>query len=100
MLIAVGLWGVMMHRGSLEMGDMLSNLSADPMEEPLFGMDGKVHKGMMQGALYVHSQTAGVLAEAGKRFPGWPLFITGHSLGGKACPCASVPPGPQKFCPC
>lgn len=61
---------------------MLSNLSADPMEVHLFKKVGKVHKGMMQSALYVHTQTASVLAEAGKRFPGWPLFITGHSLGG------------------
>eukprot|EP00884_Botryococcus_braunii_P013087 jgi/Botrbrau1/2177/Bobra.101_2s0015.1 len=73
---------VLCIRGSLEMGDMLSNLSADPMEEPLLGLSGRVHRGMMQAALYVHNQTGPTLAEAGLRFPGWPLFITGHSLGG------------------
>jgi Lipase (class 3) len=61
---------------------MLSNLSADPMEEPLLGLSGRVHRGMMQAALYVHNQTGPTLAEAGRCFPGWPLFITGHSLGG------------------
>lgn len=38
--------------------------------------------GLMAAATYVHSNTAGALAAAGRDFPGWPLFLTGHSMGG------------------
>lgn len=39
----------------------------------------------MAAATYVHSNTAAALEAAGRDFPGWPLFITGHSMGGASC---------------
>lgn len=39
-------------------------------------------KGLMAAATYIHSNTAGALEAAGRDFPGWPLVVTGHSMGG------------------
>jgi len=69
-------------RGSLEIGDMLGNLTAAPMETTLLGRQGRVHEGMLSAATYVHCNTGGALEDAARRFPGWPLLITGHSMGG------------------
>lgn len=61
---------------------MLSNLSAQPMETTLLGRPGRVHEGMLSAATYVHCNTGAALADAARRFPGWPLLVTGHSMGG------------------
>ena len=45
--------------------------------------EGALAAGMMAAATYVHSNTAGALTAAGRDFPGWPLFLTGHSMGGE-----------------
>ena len=45
---------------------------------------GNVHEGMMEAATFVHCNAAAVLEKAGRQFQGWPLFVTGHSLGGVA----------------
>ena len=74
-------------RGSLEIGDMLSNLSAQPMETTLLGRPGRVHEGMFSAATYVHCNTGAALADAARRFPGWPLLVTGHSMGGAHTGC-------------
>lgn len=42
----------------------------------------QVHEGMMSAATFVHCNTSEALAEAARRFPGWPLLLTGHSMGG------------------
>ena len=73
-------------RGSLEMGDMLSNLSAKPMEVDLLGRTGHVHEGFMAAATFLHCNTAAALATAARDFPGWPLVVTGHSMGGTQAP--------------
>ncbi|KAK9824447.1 hypothetical protein WJX72_010311 [[Myrmecia] bisecta] len=73
---------VLAIRGSLEVGDVLSDLSANPMEVCLVGVQGRVHPGMMAAATYVHCNTAQALEAAARNFPGWPLFLTGHSMGG------------------
>lgn len=54
------------------------------MEVSLNGVSGWVHEGIFSAATYVHCTTAAALAEAARRFPGWPLLVTGHSLGGGA----------------
>ena len=36
----------------------------------------------MAAATYVHSNTASTLQRAAAKHPGWPLLLTGHSLGG------------------
>ena len=69
-------------RGSLQAGDMLSNLSARPMEVTLCGVSGRVHEGMMAAATYVHCSTAPALAAAASAHPGWPILCVGHSMGG------------------
>lgn len=46
------------------------------------GVAGKVHEGMMSAATFVHCNTAEALQSAAQTYPGWPLVITGHSMGG------------------
>ncbi|KAL0036871.1 hypothetical protein WJX77_003190 [Trebouxia sp. C0004] len=69
-------------RGSLEVGDVLSDLSANPMELSLLGVQGKVHEGMMGAATFVHCNSAAALESVAQTHPGWPLVVTGHSMGG------------------
>ena len=64
------------------MGDLLSDLTALPMEVQLGGADGWVHEGILKSATYVQCATQGALEAAAQRCPGWPLLICGHSLGG------------------
>lgn len=78
---------VLTIRGSLELGDLLTDLHAKPIAVQLPILDGEhaqchVHEGMLRAAAYVHCNTADALVEASGRFPDWPLFVTGHSLGG------------------
>ena len=40
-------------RGSLEVGDVLLDVSGNPMEVNLLGRSGLVHEGMMSAATYV-----------------------------------------------
>jgi hypothetical protein len=69
-------------RGTLEIGDLLSDLAAHPMEIELGGVDGWVHPGILAAASYIHCTTEAALKDAAKKCPGWPVLITGHSLGG------------------
>jgi hypothetical protein len=69
-------------RGTLEIGDLLSDLAAHPMEIQLGGVDGWVHPGILAAASYIHCTIEAALKEAAVKCPGWPVLITGHSLGG------------------
>ncbi|KFM27528.1 Sn1-specific diacylglycerol lipase beta [Auxenochlorella protothecoides] len=73
---------VLSIRGSLEVGDLLSDMAAHPMEASLGGRSGWVHEGIFSAATYIHCTTGETLERAAEQFPGWPLLITGHSLGG------------------
>ena len=42
----------------------------------------QVHEGMMQAATFVHTNAYAALQAAAERFPGWPVMLTGHSMGG------------------
>ena len=42
----------------------------------------QVHEGMMQAATFVHTNAYEALQAAAVRFPGWPVMLTGHSMGG------------------
>ena len=64
------------------MGDIFSDISANSLEVMLLGCAGQVHEGIMAAATYVHSSTAAALRRAAAEHPGWPVLITGHSLGG------------------
>ena len=72
----------LLRRGSLQIGDLLSDLTAHPMELALGGADGWVHAGLLQAATYVHCATRVALERAAEQCPGWPVLVTGHSLGG------------------
>lgn len=75
------------------MGDIFSDISAAALEVTLLGCAGQVHEGIMAAATYVHSNTAQALQRAAAEFPGWPLLVTGHSLGGALLACtASIVP--------
>ncbi len=39
-------------------------------------------QGIFSAATYIHCTTGETLERAAEQFPGWPLLITGHSLGG------------------
>ena len=41
-----------------------------------------VHQGMLVAASYVHCATQAALEAAATQVPGWPILLTGHSLGG------------------
>lgn len=77
-------------RGTLEIGDLLCDLAADPMEVHLMGVEGWVHQGILAAATYIHCTTQAALAEAARKCPGWPVLVTGHSLGGEDHPPASL----------
>lgn len=73
---------VLVVRGSLELSDIATDLTARPIEFDFGGgLQGHVHQGLMSAATYVHLNTAQALRTAAERFAGWPLLVTGHSLG-------------------
>jgi len=39
-------------------------------------------QGIFSAATFIHCNTQDALQEAARRCPGWPLLLTGHSLGG------------------
>ena len=62
-------------------------MCAQPARTTLGGQQGWVHAGIYKAACSVLKAALGALEEAGRRVPGWPLLITGHSLGGgSVCP--------------
>eukprot|EP00892_Ulva_mutabilis_P008900 jgi/Ulvmu1/6382/UM003_0010.1 len=75
---------VLTVRGSLELGDLLTDLHAKPIAVHLPCLEGEahVHEGMLRAAAFVHCNTAETLARASRDHSDWPLFVTGHSLGG------------------
>ncbi len=77
-------WGrvVVAIRGTLQLGDYLTILDAVPARVTLCGVEGAVHAGMHDSALRMLPAIAAALAVAGERFPGAPVVLTGHSLGG------------------
>ena len=70
-------------RGSMQLGDVMTDVSAQPILMHFGEVVGKVHEGLLSAATYVHCSTAKALAAAAKECPGWPLLVAGHSLGGK-----------------
>ena len=83
-MIQCGVVHASARRGSLELGDVLSDLRAEPMEMVLMGQEGMVHEGIMAAATYVQCNTAAALSAAAGKHPGTPLLVTGHSMGGRA----------------
>ena len=71
-----------MHRGTVQAGDLFSDMSTRSKATTFGKLQGHVHEGMYKAARFVHDMVADALDEAAARFPGWPLLITGHSLGG------------------
>jgi hypothetical protein len=56
-------------------------MTAAPVAWEFNGVKGFVHEGLLSAATYVHASTAEALAEAGRRFPGWPVLLTGGRVG-------------------
>ncbi|GMH33064.1 hypothetical protein BSKO_00898 [Bryopsis sp. KO-2023] len=69
-------------RGSLETGDVITDVTGQPLSVTIGGTSGTVHIGVMSAATYVQCSIQDALKEAAEKVPGWPLLITGHSLGG------------------
>eukprot|EP00879_Flechtneria_rotunda_P006721 GHRR01007061.1.p1 GENE.GHRR01007061.1~~GHRR01007061.1.p1 ORF type:complete len:622 (+),score=264.83 GHRR01007061.1:212-2077(+) len=69
-------------RGSLEVGDLETDVTAAPLAFEFQGVAGWVHEGLLAAAAYVVSNTVDALAEAADRHPGWPLVVAGmwHSM--------------------
>lgn len=70
------------HRGTLEVGDVLSDVSAHPVRMRAGDAEGWAHDGFFKSAQHVLEAVQPALRDAAERFPGRPLLITGHSLGG------------------
>ena len=69
-------------RGSLQVGDLLSDVNASSVKKTMLGGTGWVHEGMLSSASYIHCCIKDVLSKACAQRPGWPVLVTGHSLGG------------------
>lgn len=69
-------------RGSLQVGDLLSDVNASSVQKTMLGGMGWVHEGMLASASYIHCCVKDVLSKACARRPGWTVLVTGHSLGG------------------
>lgn len=69
-------------RGTLQLGDFLSDMNFRSKLTSFGKHRGYVHEGMLKAAMWLHGQVADELHEASILFPGWPLLITGHSYGG------------------
>lgn len=69
-------------RGSLEIGDLLSDVTANSIKVTLLGVSGWVHEGIMTSASYIHCCTKELLRGLADAYPEWPILVTGHSLGG------------------
>lgn len=75
----------MQSRGSIETGDLITDVTGQPLNVSFGGISGKVHSGAMSAATYVQCCTRSTLQKAARDCPGWPLLIAGHSLGGRCC---------------
>jgi hypothetical protein len=91
---------VLCVRGSLGLGDAMTDLAAAPRPFEFRGVRGHVHEGLMAAAAYVQSRCADALARAaaivereervgeevgegkGTTKTRWPLLVCGHSMGG------------------
>jgi hypothetical protein len=69
-------------RGTLQLGDFCTVLDAKPTAATLGGVDGHVHAGFLAAARSLLPAVAAALHAAAGACPGWPVLITGHSLGG------------------
>lgn len=69
-------------RGSLELGDLLSDVAANSIKVSLLGVSGWVHEGIMTSASYIHCCTKELLKSLSEEHPGMSVLVTGHSLGG------------------
>ncbi|KAK3261713.1 hypothetical protein CYMTET_29390 [Cymbomonas tetramitiformis] len=68
---------VLTVRGSLTPEDVLTDVCG----RTISFQGGYVHEGMLASAIYVHASVFPALTEAAARYPGLPLYLTGHSLG-------------------
>ncbi len=68
---------VLSIRGSLELGDIGTDLAAQLQPWSLGGRPACVHKGLLSAAHFVMASVKEELVEATGMFPGWPLLITG-----------------------
>lgn len=69
-------------RGSLQVGDLLSDVNAASVKKTMSGETGWVHEGMLASASFIHCCIKDALSKACSLRPGWPVLVTGHSLGG------------------
>jgi len=71
-------------RGSLQIGDLLSDVNASSVRRTMLGVEGWIHEGMLTSASYIHCCIKDVLSKecARDQRRGWPVLVTGHSLGG------------------
>eukprot|EP00210_Caulerpa_lentillifera_P007102 g6795.t1 len=73
---------VLAIRGSMEMGDLVTDISGAPIKVEIGGVSGLVHEGSMVSAIYIQCNTETTLQRLLQEHPDWSLFITGHSIGG------------------
>lgn len=69
-------------RGTLQLGDFCTVLDAVPQPITLCGVAGHVHGGFLAAARNLLPPVAAALRAAAQQVPGWPVLVTGHSLGG------------------
>jgi hypothetical protein len=72
---------VLAVRGSLEVGDLETDITAAPLAFEFQGVAGWVHEGLLAAAAFVVANTVDALAEGSARHPGWPLVVAGGCWG-------------------
>ncbi|BFZ59240.1 hypothetical protein YB2330_000246 [Saitoella coloradoensis] len=73
---------VLTCRGTLGLGDLIADLTADYLPYETSGGKGWAHKGMVHAAERLSTGVLRSLSEALKARPGYGLVLCGHSLGG------------------
>lgn len=75
---------VLSIRGTVSIGDVLTDLNIDSEKEEICGITGYVFDGMYRGAQFVHKSVTNTLLDACKQYNEYRVLITGHSLGAGA----------------
>jgi hypothetical protein len=71
------------HACSITVSDWWSDLAGRQLQLEAAGVVGYAHEGTLAAALYMLERVKAVLTEAADQVPGWPVLVTGHSLGGE-----------------
>ena len=71
-------------RGTLSIGDIVTDFNHEPREYQTDGINGYIHEGLFHGAQFVHKLATKTLINACQQYGEYQVVITGHSMGAGA----------------